>query len=169
MNNHRQLAPAAYLVAALLVFIPLYDAATSLYPFNVASSQWRFGAFGLLSNALMLPASGALIAVAAAAAFMQPRMLRFLGIVSWVAVVVIVLSMVLFALDAVQSRRLIRADMQLSYMVATATALVKLVLGALGFALLARGTRPGPGVMSESRSNVDRAFPKRASGAVPSR
>ena len=169
MNNHRQLAPAAYLVAALLVFIPLFDAATTLYPFNVVSSQWRFGAFGLLSNALMLPASGALIAVAAAAAFMQPRMLRFLGVASWVVVAVLVVSMALFALDAIQSRRLIRPDMQLSYMVASATAMVKLFLGALGFALLARGTRVNPGTMPEARANVDRAFPKRSSGAVASR
>ena len=169
MNNHRQLAPAAYLVAALLVFIPLFDAATSLYPFNMMSSQWRFGAFGLMSNALMLPATGTLIAVAAAVAFMQPKMLRFLGIASWVVVVLIVVSMALFALDAVQSRRLIRPDMQLSYMVASATALVKLFLGAVGFALLARGTRVNPGMMPEARVNVDRAFPKRSSGAVASR
>ena len=68
MNNYRSLAPGAYVVAFLLFFIPFFDASLSLAPWNLASSQWRFGAFGLLSNALMLPAAGTLIAVATAIA-----------------------------------------------------------------------------------------------------
>jgi hypothetical protein len=141
MNNYRQLAPGAYLVAFVLVFIPLIDASLSLAPWNLANSQWRFGAFGLLSNALMIPASGALIAVATAIAAGQVRVAKVLAILCWFTVAVLVLSTVLFALDAMQSRRMIRPEMALSYYVASATAMAKLGLGLLTFVFLARGSR----------------------------
>lgn len=141
MNSYRQLAPGAYLVAFLLFFIPFFDATLSLAPLHVASSQWRFGAFGLLSNALMLPAAGMLIAIATAVAAGQARMRKVLGILCWVLVAVLIMSTLLFALDAMQSRRMIRPEMALSYYVASATALGKLVLGLVSFVFLARGCR----------------------------
>lgn len=141
MNNYRQLAPGAYLVAFLLVFIPLFDASLSLAPWHLGSSQWRFGAFGLLSNALMLPAAGALVAVAAAVAAGHVRMVKVLSALCWVMVAVLALSVVLFSLDAMQSRRMIRPEMTLSYYVASVTALGKLVLAMLTFIFLARGSR----------------------------
>ena len=141
MNNYRNLAPGAYLVAFLLFFIPFFDASLSLAPWNLASSQWRFGAFGLLSNALMLPSAGTLIAVATAIAAGQVRTVRVLAILCWVAVVVLAVATDHFTLDAMQSRRMIRPEMALSYYVASATAMGKLVLGLLAFTFLARGSR----------------------------
>ena len=141
MNNYRNLAPGAYVVAFVLFFVPFFDAALSLAPWNVASSQWRFGAFGLLSNALMLPAAGVLIAVATAIAAGHVRVVRVLAILCWSAVVVLLVSTVLFSLDALQSRRMIRPEMALSYYVASATAMGKLLLGLLSFTFLARGSR----------------------------
>lgn len=168
MNPHRNLAPAAYLIAGMLFFIPFFDAAMSLYPFNPANSQWRFGAFGLFSNALMIPASGALIAMATALVFGHRRSITLFTALSWLFVVGLALATVLFGLDAIQSRRLIRPDMQLSYMVATATAVVKLVLGAIGFLLLALSSR-GRVVVQEARAEMPRAFTPRSSGAVVKR
>jgi hypothetical protein len=141
MNNYRQLAPGAYLVAFLLFFIPFFDAALTLAPWQLASSQWRFGAFGLLSNALMLPAAGALVAIATGIAAGQPRALKVFSVAGWLAVAILLASTVLFALDATQSRRLIRPEMALSYYVASGTALGKLLLGMLAFLFLARGSR----------------------------
>jgi hypothetical protein len=165
MNNHRQLAIAAYLVAGMLIFIPLIDASLTLFPWNLGSSQWRFGAFGLYSNALMLPAAGALIAVATAAAFSHQRMLRVLVILQVIVAAVLLISVALFGLDAVQARKLIRPDMQLSYRVASATAAIKLLLGAVTFLLLARGARAKT-VVLDPRADTPRGFPKRSSGAV---
>jgi hypothetical protein len=159
MNNYRQLAPGAYLVAFLLFFIPFFDAALSLAPWQLASSQWRFGAFGLLSNALMLPAAGALVAIATGIAAGQPRALKVFAVVGWLAVAILLASTVLFALDATQSRRLIRPEMQLSYYVASGTALGKLLLGMLTFLFLARGSRLDRS--REANTAPIRAFGKR--------
>ena len=161
MNNYRQLAPGAYLVAFLLFFIPFFDAILGLAPYNLGSSQWRFGAFGLLSNALMLPATGALIAVTTAVVFGHVRTQRVFSVLSWLAVVTILVSTVLFGLDAIQSRRLIRPDMQLSYFVATATAVGKLVFGAVAFLFFARGSRSDRTISRESSGPVTGAYRKR--------
>jgi len=141
MNNHRQLAPAAYLVAAALVIFPLHDSGVNLIPWTLGSAQWRFGAIGVLSNTLMIVCLGALIAVGAAILSNQPRARRVLGAVSWVLAVFLLVAIAAFAMDAVQARRQIRADMLTAYRIASITAEVKLLMGVLAFAMLGRATR----------------------------
>jgi hypothetical protein len=141
MNNYRHLAPGAYLVALLLFVIPFFDAIMSVVPTHFGNTQWRFAVIGLLSNALMLPASGALVAVATAAVLNHARLQRVFGILLWLLVVIVMVSAVTFSLDAIQSRPAIKPDMLLSYQVASTTALAKLVLGAITFAFLAAGCR----------------------------
>lgn len=141
MNNFRQLAPGAYLVAAVLFFFPLIDSSFSLSPWNVGSAQWRFGAIGLMSNTLMIVALGALIAVAAAVLSGQDRPRRIIGMISWAIAILLLVAIAAFGLDAVQSRRDIRADLVNSYSIASLTAEIKLVVGALSFALFGRAAR----------------------------
>jgi hypothetical protein len=141
MNNSRQLAPAAYLVAAALVIFPLYDSTVSLLPWNVMSAQWRFGAIGLLSNTLMIVCLGALLAAAVSIFANQPRTRRVLWVISWTVSVLLLLGIVAFALDAVQARRQIRADLLASYQIASITAELKMLLGVLTFAMLGRASR----------------------------
>ena len=141
MSNFRQLSAAAYLVAAVLVVFPLFDSGLSLSPWNVGSAQWRFGAIGMLSNTLMIVALGAFIAVATAVSLNQERARRVLGLASWLLAVLLLIGIAAFALDAVQARPQIRADMMFSYQLASLTAEVKLLLGALSFALFGRGCR----------------------------
>ena len=141
MNNYRQLAPGAYFVAAVLFVAPLFDSSVSLAPWNFGSAQWRFGAIGLLSNTLMIVALGALIAVVTAVTLHQDRMRRIVGAASWLLSVLLIVAIAGFALDAVQSRSQIRGDMLFSYRLASLTAGVKLLIGALTFALFGRGCR----------------------------
>jgi len=141
MNNNRQLAPAAYLVAAVLFVFPLYDSGVSLSPWNLGSAQWRFGAVGLLSNTLMIVALGALIAVVTAVTAKHDRTRKVLGYSCWIIAVALLGSIAAFALDAVQARPQIRPDMMFSYQLASFTAEVKLLMGTLSFALFGRGCR----------------------------
>lgn len=140
-SNFRQVAPGAYLVGFLLFFIPFFDVTMSVAPWVWANPQWRFGAIGLFSNALMLPASGALIAVATAVAFGHLKAQRAFGIVAWLIVVMVLVASVMFALDAVQTKSQIKPEMMLSYRVSTLTATCKLVLGMVAFALMGRACR----------------------------
>lgn len=140
-TSWRQLAPSAYLVAFALVFIPLFDASMSLVPFRVGAPQWRFGAVGLLSNALMIPAIGVLIAVTTAVVLGHERTQRVFSILCWIAAAILLAALAAFALDALQTRASVQPAMKLSFAVASATAAAKLLLGAVTFALFARGSR----------------------------
>lgn len=137
----RQLASCAYLVAFTLICIPLFDASMSLVPFHLGTAQWRFGAVGLLSNALMIPVIGVLLAVTTAVTLGHERMQRVLAIASWIVAVMLIIGLAGFALDALQTRSAVQPAMQLSFRVASLTAAAKLLLGAITFVAFARGSR----------------------------
>jgi hypothetical protein len=141
MNSNRQLIPSLYFVAFVLIVIPVFDAATSVYPFHFGYSQWRFGIFGLLSNALLLPTIGMLLAVVTAVTQRHVRTQRTLGIACWVLAVVLVGVALTFCLDAAQSRKGIKPVMALSFFVASMTAVAKLLVGAASLAVFARACR----------------------------
>ncbi|MEP6618273.1 MAG: hypothetical protein ABJE47_03115 [bacterium] len=136
MDNYPRLAPVAYVIAFLLVIVPLFDSIMGVAPLHLGNAQWRFGAFGMLSNSLVFPFVGLLIAVAVSMAFEHEGMQKFLWVTCWLAAVVLVLSVIFFALDSVQTRTHIRADIQTSFEIASWTALVKLFLGAVVFGMM---------------------------------
>ena len=138
MSYYRQLAPAAYAVAFLLVVIPFFDAGISVAPWMMGSAQWRFGALGLISNALMIPAAGALVAVVTAVTESHMNVQRYLGIALWVAAALAFVFLGMFTLDAIQSRAQIRPEMLYSYKVATVTAGLKLLAGIATCVVLAK-------------------------------
>jgi len=150
MSTSRQLAPCAYFVAFMLVAIPVFDASMSLVPFHLGTAQWRFAAVGLFSNALMIPASGVLIAVATAVTSGQVRVQRVFAVVCWIVAAVLVAALAAFSLDALQTRSAVQPTMYLSFAVASATAAAKLALGAVAFVLFARACR----LPRRSRSNA---------------
>jgi hypothetical protein len=119
------------MVAFMLVAIPLFDATMSVFPFQLSNEQWRFGAIGLLSNAFMIPAIGLLIALATAMAFGHTRFLRVLGGICAIGSVAVVLLLLLFGLDAVQARLNVRPQAKLSFVVASFTAVAKMVLAVI--------------------------------------
>ncbi len=138
MNRYRHLALPAYLVAAGLILIPFFDASMSVWPWRPGIVQWRFGALGLMSNALMIPAVGMLIILAIALLFGHGRTLRVFGALCTLAALVTGVSIFVFALDAVQTRVNVAESGRLSYTVASITAVGKLLLATLtlvGFAI----------------------------------
>src|SRR4051812_37475281 len=141
MQSYRQFAPAAYLVGFLLFFIPFFDALTSIAPWHLGVAEWRFAAAGLVSNAFMIPAAGALIVVGTALTYSHQKTQLWIGLFCWVMMLVVFVSMLSFSLDAMQTRNSIKPEMYLSFRVATITAEVKLLFGLVCFALLGRSCR----------------------------
>lgn len=139
-NVTRQLSAPAYFVAFLLIFIPFFDALMSVAPFHPGAAQWRFAAVGLLSNALMIPCIGVLIAVVTAVTMDHVGAKRAIRIISWIVVPVLLMAIGFFALDSMQTRSAVRAELQLSFLVASVTAVCKLLLGIVAFVLFARAS-----------------------------
>lgn len=173
MAPQRQLAIPAYLVGFALICIPPIDATMQVLPFRLADPRWRFGAFGLMSNALMIPLTGLLIVFLVAALFEHRTFQKVLGALALLAALAIAGLFVVFALDALQVRPGVVAAAKLAFKVATVTASVKamlgvLTLGAFGWAAfrapkLPRSVatvRPNPIIMGSSTS-------PRTSGTAP--
>ena len=137
MNRYHYFALPAYLVALSLILIPAFDAAMTLWPWQMGSAQWRFGAVGLGSNALMIPLAGLLVAFATALALGDYRVLRVLGVICAVLAFLTGVSIVLFALDALQTRANVSQVAQLSFKVASLTAAAKLLLATITLAAFA--------------------------------
>jgi hypothetical protein len=146
MQNSRYLAWPAYLVALAMILIPLADSWTTLFPWNLGDARWRFGAVGLISNALMIPLAGLLVAFTIAWVREQRGVMRAIGLVGFLGALLCVLALGSFALDSLQTRSQVRAEMRLSFNVASITAAIKTLLAGatfLAFALSGwQATRP---------------------------
>jgi hypothetical protein len=86
----------------------------------------------------MLPCAGLLIALAAGIALGQYRALRLFGLICASGALVTGLSLLLFALDAMQTRANVDPAAVLSYNVASFTAVAKLLLGMITLTAFAR-------------------------------
>jgi hypothetical protein len=138
MNRYKYLTWPAYLVAFALVAVPFFDASMQVGSFNPSNEQWRFGAVGLMSNAFMIPAVGLLIALVAAGTFGHWRFLRVLGAICGLGAVIVLALLLLFGLDAIQTRANVQPAARLSFVVASFTAAAKLLLALLTLAAIAR-------------------------------
>lgn len=91
MKSNGWLASAAYLLAAYLIVVPLAETALAVSPPGPGDPSWRFGALGLLSQALMTPLVGLVLAVGVALAHRHRAALVLtaaLGVAAALAVVV---------------------------------------------------------------------------------
>ena len=102
----------------------------------------------------MIVALGAFIAITTAVTLNQDRMRRILGIACWSVSVLLLGAMAAFALDAVQSRAEIRSDLLFSYQIASLTAEVKILLGALSFAHIGRSCQANPPIRTEAGGSI---------------
>lgn len=134
---NRHFARAAYVVGLALIFIPMFDAATSILPFRFGEARWRYGSVGLLSNSLLIPMAGVLIVFAVAIAHNHRRALRALGAIAAASSGLCILAIFTFALDALQSRVGLRPEMQTAFIVGSSTAAAKLLIGAIAFGFFA--------------------------------
>jgi hypothetical protein len=167
MAQHRQIAAPAYLVALAFLLIPPFDAFMQVLPLRVHDPRWRFGFFGLESNALMLPMAGLLIAFMTAVFFEHRRFQKVLGILSTIAAVAVIVALGVFALDALQVRPEVKPAAQLAFRVASMTAALKSILGIItliGFsyaalrapkvAKVAKASRAGGLIVTAKPSNT---------------
>ncbi|HEX8360748.1 MAG TPA: hypothetical protein VF613_11590 [Longimicrobium sp.] len=130
----RSLAPPLYLLALLMCVVPLVDLVAALRPYQLGSAHWRYGAIGLLGNALMLPLAGLVIATATAVLLEHTRTRRALAYLSLAGAAMLLVTMGDFTLDALQIRTSLPGEVMTRFAFASALSLLK---QAFGLALLA--------------------------------
>jgi hypothetical protein len=126
-------------VALLLVLVPLGDITLRSFQTEAGSLQWRFGLVGLLFGNLGTIVLGMSLAGFVFAVTGRRTALRALGILAIVLATVIVALMVLFALDAVQMRRLVALPVRRGVLLSSAGAALSATLAAIALAVVGRG------------------------------
>lgn len=139
MERLRSLAPSAYLVALLLVLVPLSEVVLSAQPVRLGDANWRFGAVGFLSRALMTSVLGLLLAAGVALACRQRRTLRTLSVLALLGAILLLLVLPLFGLDTVEVRSRIQPQARAALLAAAVLAVGKILASAAALLLLARG------------------------------
>jgi hypothetical protein len=153
----------AYLVAALLAIVPLMDVNLAVLPMRVAEVEWRVGAAGLLSRALLTPVLGALIAFATALLLDQRRVLRVFSIVGGISVGLIVAAIALLLLDGLQLRGQVPARSRTAFDVASLVALGKYAMTAIVMLAVAVSARRA----SRGERSLDRSIVGAPRDAIP--
>ena len=133
----KPLAWPAYLVAVLLVVIPVTDTVLALVPMRFGDVAWRFGALGMGSQAVMTPLLGTLLILVTAAALGHRTALRVVQVLAYLAAALFVAASILFALDALQTRTSIQKAAKAGFDRASAVALVKYGLAFLSAVVFA--------------------------------
>lgn len=144
METNKPLARAGYLLAALLVIAPLVDGTMQLLPLRLDDERWRFGAVGSLSNLLLVPLLGLLLAIAVATFTDARRTKRVIGSLCGVLAFLLAAMSVLFILDYFQVRTIVTPKFQHATAVATTSAIIKNVVSIIALVLLSRAGFAGP-------------------------
>jgi hypothetical protein len=126
--SYRDLRPIAltlYVAAFMLAAIPVVEVGAQLgFTGHPTSLQWRTGTVGLLSSALLTPAFGLILAVVTAYAFEHALAHRILSAVSGFLAIALVAVTALFVLDAFQLRATLNPQVQHSFTLAMAKAVL---------------------------------------------
>lgn len=122
----------------MLIVVPLADAVAQLWPLSFTSLQWRFGALGLGSRALMTPLLGLLVVLAASFVADHARAQLAVGVGAWLFAVASGFLTVVFALDAMHMSGLLDGDARAAVEISSAVALAKYLVFTVTSALLGR-------------------------------
>jgi hypothetical protein len=112
-RQERSFHSIGYAIALLLVALPLLEFTLTVWPIRPSIVLWRFGSFGLLTQAMMLPTLGMFLALVLARYLEQRRMQQLLGAVAGLVFLLLVAGVGLFLLDSLQARSMARPDLML--------------------------------------------------------
>jgi hypothetical protein len=156
MKRSRLLLGTGYVLAALLLVLPLLEPLVTLLPPRPGAVRWRLQAFGAFSQALVLPLLGATLAVGTAVLLDQRKVVRVLAGVAFGFGLLLAMATLLFALDLVEYRGAIGVELREYYQVAGLIYFFALSLGAaflfwLGWAAGRAAGWPRHGVRHHTR------------------
>ena len=120
-----RLANPLYFVGLLLVFTPLADFMTSVWPLQPGEIRWRFASAALLGGFLFTPLIGATIGVVVSGLMEQRRAQKTLAIINIASAVILVGVIGLLLLDALQLRRAVPPDAQTAFRTSAVRAALK--------------------------------------------
>jgi len=125
-----------YLCAFVLFFVPYFQAMAGIWPLQLTSLEWRYKATSGMSGILMLPFIGLVLALAVARSCGHKNVSRVVGVVAALTTLTLLVSMGLFAMDALQLKKVVQDRMLQQFNKATFTAGVTLGFSFVVFTIL---------------------------------
>jgi hypothetical protein len=125
-----------YLGAILLVAVPFLQAGSQLWPLQLDNIQWRFGAANALSSVLLLPYLGLSLLVLLSRTLDSRGLARTVGTIGAVLTLGLLGSLALFALDALQLKKIVNSAMMNTFNTTAVRVGVVTTLFLMAFALL---------------------------------
>jgi hypothetical protein len=141
------LAGPLYLLAGMLVFVPLVDFILTVPPAEWTNVRWRFDAVGLLSGYTLMPVLGFAVALVVSAIRKQYSLQRGLVIGCLTMAAIILVLSIAFLQDMADARAYVTSDAMPAFSSATTRAIIKLLLTSISLAYLgwrARRMIPAP-------------------------
>jgi hypothetical protein len=152
---------AIYVAAGMMVVLPPLRTVIDLLPLQMGVTSWRFGATGLVINSLLLPTAGMLIMLFAAVALRQNVMRRIAMVLTVLLVTVLVATVPMFILDALQLRAAVNPEfvggfdtVVFAALGALLISIVALIGGAVGAGGRTRAAKAHPGGDASQRDDV---------------
>jgi len=124
----RAVLPPLSAVAFLLIASPTVDLIAAIVPPRPGEVSWRFGVFGLLTNALVTPMLGLAIMQIVASLLEQWKSVRRITLFNLVLAIVVLLGIGLFILDYIQLRQAVTGTSRNAYDAAAIKALLVAIL-----------------------------------------
>lgn len=136
MKPNRAVTFGAYAVTFLLIVLPITEITLRLWPLQPGAAAWRFGATGLLTNAMVTPLLGLLLGGGLAFTLGHRAMVRLHSILAILGATLLLGLTLLFILDAIQMRREVQAESIFVFDVAAVQSFAKLcVVQSIAFVL----------------------------------
>lgn len=117
-----------FAMAAVLALSTLMDTGIKMWPLQLGSRQWRFGAFGLLLSGPVTPLLALALAMAAGYLGQSRRVVRGFAIVALAAAAFLTVALLAFLADYLALRSTVEASLRLTFAVATTKAVIQALL-----------------------------------------
>jgi hypothetical protein len=135
----RPLFRALYVVAFLLILVPVLDLVSTAWPIQPGTVRWRYGFLGLLANVMLTPLLGAMLASVVAYQLRHLGLLRGLSGLYVLGALLLGAALAVFARDALRLGPEIAAQRLTDYRAGAAIASGKYLLAMVGLAWLGLG------------------------------
>jgi len=147
---------AAYIIAVLLIMVPLVETVFAALPMHLHEPPWRLGAINALAGAVGLPLVGLFLCFAVALITSDRLVLWLVSGFCAVAGALCLLGTGAFALDAVQMHGQVRAGLGSKYWIASGWAVFKISFCALAFLTLSVRSAGGARIGRRSTQRTSR-------------
>jgi hypothetical protein len=127
----------AYFVLIFVTLMPLVEVLANLWPYKLTTPMWRFGAVGAVTGVLTPMMIGFVLLVAVALLAEDRVFLWLFAIVGAVVAIIVAGSLIVFLLDALQTRSQVRDDGVHRFDFATVLAAARVAFVSAGSAMLA--------------------------------